>query len=140
VAGAGAKVTFAGPSENVSGTVPSVGAATSFTAKVTVKPSATPGNYTLTVINPDGGRASLINALTVAAGPTITGTGFTSDATKMPSGCTLTNKTISADGTTITATSKCPAQLGPAPTCPVTVTDGALGNYGRTTDKGLTIT
>lgn len=68
VVGAGTKVTFAGPSKNVSGTVSSVGAATSFTAKVTVKPSATPGSYTLTVINPDGGRASLTNALTVTSG------------------------------------------------------------------------
>jgi hypothetical protein len=68
VVGAGTKVTFAGPGKNVSGTVPSVGAATSFTAKVTVKPSATPGSYTLTVINPDGGRASLTNALTVTSG------------------------------------------------------------------------
>jgi hypothetical protein len=66
----GAKISFTGAT-GVTGSVTSV-TATTISGKVTVKPTAPTGNYTLHVTNPDGGAATCTNCLTVSPAPTVT--------------------------------------------------------------------
>jgi hypothetical protein len=96
-------------------------------ATVTIAESAAAGLRDVSVINPDGGVGTKINAFTVNTGPkvfsvsptalmpgssgktlTFTGSGFstTSGKTAVPTipGVTLTSPAVSPDGTTITAT------------------------------------
>jgi hypothetical protein len=47
---------------------------------------------------------------------------------------------VSSDGTTITATVRVSTSAPPGSNLPLTVRDGALGNYGAITANTLTIT
>jgi hypothetical protein len=155
----GAKVTFTGPGKGVTATVTSV---TSTSIGVTIKAarSAPAGRYAISVANGFGtGTVHLPNALTVLTAPTITalsqptvtrgqsyftftitGTGFSSDATvKVPKGCLFGFATISADGTTITGSLTVASSAPTGTNLKITVTDGPSGGYGTATDPGLTI-
>jgi hypothetical protein len=156
----GAKVTFTGPGKGVTATVTSV-ASTSISVTIKAASSAPPGRYAVTVANGLGaGRVYLPDALTVLTRPaiaalspsavtrgqsyfsfTITGTGFSSDATvKVPKGCHFGFATISADGTTITGSLTVTSSAPTGTNLKVIVTNGPNGGYGTATDPGLTIT
>ncbi len=154
----GATVSFSGPSTKITATILNV-TATSLSAKSFVGKAAPAGSYTLNLTNGNGGRVSLPSALTVSPAPTIadvspstlapgqtgpftiTGTGFSQDATvTLPSGVTLSEVSVSADGTTITGMSKVGARRKAASKLQVKVTDGPEGGFGTATGYVLTIT
>jgi hypothetical protein len=153
----GAKIRFTGPGRGVTATVTSV-SSTSITATIKAARTAPVGQYSAVMASGDGGKATLTGALTVVMPPvitrlspstvvlggfyatfTITGTGFTPDATvTMPANCGFF-ATVSPGGTTISGildvTSAPPVGTG----LPVTVTNGPDGGYGTATDPRLTI-
>jgi hypothetical protein len=149
-------VAFSGPGTGLTGKV-TKHTATSLTVSVTVKATQALGAYTLTVNNGNGGIAQLGGAVTIVAAPTlklvspnqvtqgqtnvaftIQGTGYTSDATvTLPTGVSISGVTITA--TKITGTLSVSSTAPTGAKLPVTVTDGALGGFGKATLKGLTI-
>jgi hypothetical protein len=155
----GATVAFSGPSTNVTAKQSTV-VVTTTTLSVTVNvPAGTSlGSYTSKITNPDGGKATCSNCLTVIAAPTLTsmspssvaqhttsmvtlmGAGFASGATlKGPSGVTFTNIVVTSS-TTITATMKVTATAPKGSDLTVTVTNDAASGYGKATSDLLNIT
>ena len=162
VAGTGfvspAKVSFKGASTGVQGTVTST-SATALTIKVRVPSTAALGAYTLKVTSGDGAVATCTGCLTVIQGPavtaiapatvtpgskttvTVSGSGFSADAKLSgPKGVSFSGLSVNSAGTAITATMSVAATAPAGTGLGVTVRDGALGGYGSTTLKGLTIT
>ena len=154
----GATVNFTGPSTKITATILNL-TSTSLSVKTVVAKAAPPGSYTLNLTNGNGGKVSLPSALIVSPAPTITnvspstlapgqtspftitGTGFSRDATvTLPGGVTLSGVSVSADGTTITGTIKVGATRQAGSNLGAKVTDGVRGGFGTATDYVLTIT
>jgi hypothetical protein len=155
---AGAKLLFIGGSTSVKGTVTNV-TSTSISATLSAPAGSTTGKYDLRVVDPDFSKGTLSKGVTVVAGPTITsiapssldpgqsttftvtGTGFSSDATLSgPASLTFTNVVVNAGGTQVTATVTVKSNAHAATNQAVTVTNGPIGNFGAATNSTLTIT
>ena len=156
VTGATLKVT--GPVTTVKASKVTVVNATTLTATIAVPASAPVGAYTVTVINPDGGKGTCKTCLSVLTAPTltaispssvahgsttsvtVTGTGFATGVKLMgPSGVTF-SKVVVVNSTTITATMKVSATATPGTNLAVTVTNNAAAGYGKATGNVLSIT
>jgi len=155
----GATLSATGPSTGVTVLAGSVSVTpTTLTATVRVAVTAAPGSYSLTVRNPDLATGTCPSCLTVSADPTlvgitpssarhgtavpvtVTGTGFTPDATLAgPKGVFFTGVTV-VDGGTITATMHVTATVAPGTGRVVVVTNGPTGGFGRGTGSVLTVT
>ncbi len=135
-------------SSGIVGTIKS-SSPTAVNLTITVKQGTPAGRYNVTVTGADGQAATCTGCLTVVTGPsiqsfapttlspghrtpfTVTGSGFTSDATLVgPTGVSFSALKVSSDGTTITGTVTV-AKSTPAGTGRILwIKDGALGNYG----------
>jgi hypothetical protein len=153
-----ARVSFIGPSPGVNATVTST-TNTALSTKVSVSATTTPGTYTVRVTDGDGAVASCNGCLTVVAGPTISdispssvargqkttftvnGSGFSSDSKLYgPSGVSFSGVSVNSGGTAITATITVSSTAPTGSSLPISVRDGALGNYGGAKDNALTVT
>jgi hypothetical protein len=154
-----ATVIFTGPGK---GLVGRVSAATSTQVKLSayVSESATPGQYTVWVKGADGNLGKCVGCLTVTGGPkitsvsptaltrdpsksvtvTVTGSGFSRDAQLVgPRGVVFSIPSVSADGTSISASAQVSKTALTGANLPIKVKNGPLGGYGTGTANVLTI-
>lgn len=131
---------------------------TVITANAKVLSDVPPGSYDVTV-KAAGESATCNGCITVVTPPTITavspasaapgaqtavtitGTGFTSDATvKISKDVIVSDVVVNSTGTELTGTLTVSPNAKPGHKLPVTVKDGELGGFGAATFEGFTVT